>query len=70
MDCARCGTDLIDQIVHDEQELTCGYCGAVNRVSVDEDGDAWIGHWTCCHDVPGDSECVMCDAEDAVEAMC
>lgn len=67
MDCARCGLALPATSFYDEQELECSGCAAVNCVSVDESSDAWIGHWTCCHGVSGDEECVMCDAEDEAE---
>lgn len=68
MDCDACGFDCSkpDSLYHEDEEITCPHCGAVNTVSISElgdDVDVYVSSWRCVHGVPGDNACDQCEIE-------
>ena len=64
--CGSCDEDCIESDAkgrfYDGQEAKCPDCGALNRVSADED-DCWV-RWTCRHGYDDETPCTQCDAEE------
>lgn len=67
IDCGCCGLEIHGKDPRvgwysDSEAIFCTECGAVNHVSVDEDGDgAYVSGWTCKHGRDDEVPCKECD---------
>lgn len=64
--CGCCGCQLSphgafqSSFDHGEQ-VTCGQCGAINTMVVENDGTAYVGTWACEHGKGCDEPCEECE---------
>lgn len=67
--CDLCGSEIVGKNprpgwYHDGEAITCGDCGAVNRVSCDAESDPYVSGYVCKHGVSDDKACDLCEIED------
>lgn len=68
--CACCGSDMrsphIGGVFVQGQRVTCNECCAVNTISLDTDGVAYVIGWVCEHGRSAEEPCDECEIEAGI----